>query len=87
MLTTAEIGVNFTYLGALLMANMPQIILSFCFFSLDALFTRLQAEKEWNSYSLSYKPLRVSRCLTRRGNKSAITDFSYLTSAVFRSSE
>lgn len=44
----------------LLASNSPQIILSICYFSFNAFFTRTQTENEWSSYSLSYKPLRVS---------------------------
>lgn len=39
---------------------MPQIALSLSYFSYNALFTRLQAESEWNAYSVDYKPLRVT---------------------------
>ncbi|KAF3763462.1 hypothetical protein M406DRAFT_74077 [Cryphonectria parasitica EP155] len=49
-----------SYVTLLLAANSPQIILSFCYFSFNAFFTRTQTEQEWNSYSLEYKPLRVS---------------------------
>ncbi|KAI6084678.1 hypothetical protein F4821DRAFT_279952 [Hypoxylon rubiginosum] len=48
------------YLTPLLLSNVPQLLLSFCYFSYNALFTRLQVEKEWNSYSLVPQPLRVS---------------------------
>lgn len=37
-----------------------QLILSFCYFALNSFLTRIQVEEEWNSYSRSYKPLRVS---------------------------
>ncbi|KAG6362579.1 hypothetical protein INS49_007671 [Diaporthe citri] len=57
---TTNIAIQFTYLGALLMANTPQLILSFCYFALNSFLTRIQVEEEWNSYSRSYKPLRVS---------------------------
>lgn len=49
-----------TYVALLLAANSPQIILSTCYFALNAFFTRIMTEHEWSSYSLSYKPLRVS---------------------------
>lgn len=41
-------------------ANLPQIALSLSYFSYNAIFTRLQAESEWNSFSVDYKPLRVT---------------------------
>lgn len=49
-----------SYLGTLLLVNAPQLILSFCYFSFNSFFTRLQVEREWNVFSLSHKPLRVS---------------------------
>lgn len=49
-----------SYITMLVAANTPQIILSFCYFSFNAFFTRTQIESEWSSYSLSYKPLRVT---------------------------
>lgn len=57
---TMDMQVQFTYLGALLTANTPQLILSFCYFSFNSFLTRIQVEEEWSSYSHSYKPLRVS---------------------------
>ncbi|KAI1774127.1 hypothetical protein F4818DRAFT_420944 [Hypoxylon cercidicola] len=47
-------------LSALLTANVPQLLLSLCYFSCNAFFTRLQIEQEWNSYNLKPQPLRVS---------------------------
>lgn len=49
-----------SYLSALIVANSPQLLLSFCYFVYNAFFTRMQVEKEWASYSTRYKPLRVS---------------------------
>lgn len=59
-LTTEIGGSDLGYIGALLFANTPQLLLSFCYFSYNALITRFSVEKEWNSFSLSYRPLRVS---------------------------
>ncbi|GAW23222.1 hypothetical protein ANO14919_127730 [Xylariales sp. No.14919] len=44
----------------LLFVNLPQLLLSLGYFAYDALFTQLVNELKWNSYSLDYKPLRVS---------------------------
>lgn len=52
--------VIYSYFGTLLLVNAPQLLLSFCYFSFNAFFTRLQVEKEWNSFALFHKPLRVS---------------------------
>ncbi|KAJ2976740.1 hypothetical protein NUW58_g8011 [Xylaria curta] len=48
------------FITMLLFANLPQLLLSLSYFAYDALFTQLVNELEWNSYSLEYKPLRVS---------------------------
>ncbi|OTB14352.1 hypothetical protein K445DRAFT_302510 [Daldinia sp. EC12] len=48
------------YLATLIVANAPQLLLSACYFSYNSFLTRLLVEQEWNSYSLKYKPLRVS---------------------------
>ncbi|KAJ2982620.1 hypothetical protein NUW58_g6403 [Xylaria curta] len=48
------------YIGSLLIANVPQLLLSIGYFQYNALCTRLCVEAEWNSYGSSYKPLRVS---------------------------
>lgn len=45
---------------AVLLANSAQIALSLSYFAYNAIFTRLQAETEWNSFSISYQPLRVT---------------------------
>ncbi|OTA86765.1 hypothetical protein M434DRAFT_147619 [Hypoxylon sp. CO27-5] len=60
-----RITVNFRlggdgYFSALLSANIFQLLLSLCYFSYNAFFTRLLIEQEWNSYSLRPQPLRVS---------------------------
>lgn len=59
-LVTGIEGADPGYIGALLFANMPQLLLSLCYFSYNAFVTRIQVEKEWNTFSLSYRPLRVS---------------------------
>ncbi|KAI2464484.1 hypothetical protein F4781DRAFT_71556 [Annulohypoxylon bovei var. microspora] len=51
---------NNGYLTALIIANIPQLILSLCYFSYNGFFTRLLNEHEWNSYSRQFQPLRVS---------------------------
>ncbi|KAI1748328.1 hypothetical protein F4782DRAFT_517671 [Xylaria castorea] len=51
---------DLSYISTLLLANAPQLIFSVCYFSYNALITRIQVEKEWNSLGQSYKPLRVS---------------------------
>lgn len=49
-----------SFISKILLANMPQLALSVTYFTFNTLITRAFAEMEWNSYSLYYKPLRVS---------------------------
>ncbi|KAG8156605.1 hypothetical protein KVR01_013556 [Diaporthe batatas] len=58
--STTNISIQFSYLGALLMANISQPILSTCYYTLNSFITRIQIEEEFSSYSRCYKPLRVS---------------------------
>ncbi|KAJ8131401.1 hypothetical protein O1611_g2221 [Lasiodiplodia mahajangana] len=48
------------FIGTLLVANTPQLIFSTCYSVYNAMVTHLQVEKEWNSFSQFYQPLRVS---------------------------
>ncbi|KAI0188681.1 hypothetical protein EV127DRAFT_471171 [Xylaria flabelliformis] len=54
------LNLRLDYFSSLLLANAPQLILSLCYISFNALITRLQVEREWNSLSLNFQPLRVS---------------------------
>ncbi|KAI1461751.1 hypothetical protein F4805DRAFT_243841 [Annulohypoxylon moriforme] len=54
------------YLSELLITNVPQILLSLCYFSYNGFFTRLLVEQEWNSYSQRFQPLRVSYPIGRQ---------------------
>lgn len=45
---------------AIVTANLPQMVLTLGYFAFNTLFTRLQAEKEWNAFSIDYRPLRVT---------------------------
>ncbi|KAK8094977.1 hypothetical protein PG997_001662 [Apiospora hydei] len=48
------------FLRGIIVANIGQLILSWCYFAYNSLLTRIHVEKELNLYGLSYKPLRVS---------------------------
>ncbi|KAF7525639.1 hypothetical protein G7054_g11020 [Neopestalotiopsis clavispora] len=48
------------YLGTLIFVNMPQLILSALYLTINSLFTQFHVEQEWNSYSRKHRPLRVS---------------------------
>jgi hypothetical protein len=53
-------GWRLSYIGTLIVVNLPQLILSFIYLTVNALHTQLQVEHEWNSYARGYAPLRVS---------------------------
>lgn len=48
-------------LSAILIANLPQTILSFLYLNLNGLVTSLWGSVEWLSYASTRKPLRVSK--------------------------
>ncbi|KAI1116401.1 hypothetical protein F5Y14DRAFT_439852 [Nemania sp. NC0429] len=49
-----------SYYSALLLVNAPQLIFSSCYYVYNAIITRLHVEKEWDSFSSGFRPLRVS---------------------------
>jgi len=53
-------GFSPTFDQAVLIANSPQLLLSFAYLAFNGLFTRLHMAKEWSSMSIQYKALRVS---------------------------
>lgn len=58
-MTSLDVPEDSFYL-ALLFANKPHVFLSACYYNFNGLITRFFVEKEWNSYSLAYLPLRVT---------------------------
>ncbi|KAI1741226.1 hypothetical protein F4680DRAFT_458100 [Xylaria scruposa] len=55
------LGINApTFLGCVLLANTPQLVLSLWYFSFNNLFTRLQLVTEWEQYGKDFLPLRVT---------------------------
>ncbi|KAI1634849.1 hypothetical protein F4809DRAFT_651555 [Biscogniauxia mediterranea] len=54
------IPLPFTLTQAVLLANSPQLLLSFCYLAYNNLFTRLQMAREWALFSDGYHPLRVT---------------------------
>ncbi|KAK6858563.1 hypothetical protein PG995_006262 [Apiospora arundinis] len=57
---TIEFLEHLGYVATLIVVNMPQLILSFVYLVINSLYTQMQVEKEWNSYGLANRPLRVS---------------------------
>ncbi|KAG8164133.1 hypothetical protein KVR01_006051 [Diaporthe batatas] len=49
-----------TFEQAILIANSPQLFLSFAYLALNGLFTRFHMAKEWAAMSTRYKALRVT---------------------------
>lgn len=49
-----------TFEQAILIANSPQLFLSFAYLAFNSLFTRLHMAKEWSALSTRYKALRVT---------------------------
>lgn len=49
-----------TFEQAILIANLPQLFLSFAYLAFNGLFTRLHMAKEWSALSTRYKALRVT---------------------------
>lgn len=48
------------FLASVLLPNTPQLLLSCAYFAYNSLYTQLLTESEWQSFSLAYRPLRVT---------------------------
>ncbi|KAL0939943.1 uncharacterized protein CTRU02_206553 [Colletotrichum truncatum] len=48
------------FIASVLVANAPQLYLSFWYLAYNALITRLEMGREWSRFSTEYRPLRVS---------------------------
>ncbi|KAI0535265.1 hypothetical protein GGR58DRAFT_529658 [Xylaria digitata] len=54
------ITLDFTLITAVLLANSPQLLLTFCYFAYNNIFTHLQSALEWARFSNTFSPLRVT---------------------------
>ncbi|RWA10081.1 hypothetical protein EKO27_g5043 [Xylaria grammica] len=54
------IPIPFSLIQGVLLANSPQLLLSFCYLAYNNLFTRLQMAKEWARFGEGYNSLRVT---------------------------
>ncbi|CAJ2502401.1 Uu.00g097950.m01.CDS01 [Anthostomella pinea] len=54
------IPLAFSLINAVLLANSPQLLLSFCYLAYNNMFTRLQMAREFAQFSDGYHPLRVT---------------------------
>ncbi|KAF4911889.1 hypothetical protein CGCVW01_v011272 [Colletotrichum viniferum] len=49
------------FLSSVIIANIPQLFLSFWYYAYNTLITRLQMSQEWALLSVDYQPLRVTQ--------------------------
>ncbi|KAI1119882.1 hypothetical protein F5Y10DRAFT_273626 [Nemania abortiva] len=54
------ITLGFTLTTAVLLANSPQLLLTFCYFTYNNIFTHLQSALEWAQFGNTFTPLRVT---------------------------
>ncbi|KAK3315700.1 hypothetical protein B0H66DRAFT_559574 [Apodospora peruviana] len=53
-------GYSGTFLSSVMLANVPQFLLSISYFVFNNIFTRMHMAKEWADLSTDYRPLRVT---------------------------
>ncbi|KAF0324135.1 hypothetical protein GQ607_008565 [Colletotrichum asianum] len=58
VLSAIDGGVAF--ISSVLVANVPQLYLSFWYLAYNTLITRMEIAREWSRFSTGYRPLRVS---------------------------
>ncbi|KAI1753957.1 hypothetical protein F4782DRAFT_545308 [Xylaria castorea] len=58
--TNPVIPLPLSLIEGVLLANSPQVLLSFCYLAYNNLFTRLQMAKEWARFGEGYNSLRVT---------------------------
>ncbi|KAI0550664.1 hypothetical protein F4679DRAFT_572808 [Xylaria curta] len=58
--TNPVIPLPLSLIEGVLLANSPQLLLSFCFLAYNNLFTRLQMAKEWTRFGEGFNSLRVT---------------------------
>ncbi|KAI8951405.1 hypothetical protein F4801DRAFT_589786 [Xylaria longipes] len=55
-----SIPLNFTLVNSVLLANTPQLLLTFCYFTYNNIFTHLHSAQEWAQFGYGFFPLRVT---------------------------
>ncbi|KAE9573125.1 hypothetical protein CGMCC3_g10868 [Colletotrichum fructicola] len=55
------IGGSTAFISSVIVANIPQLYLSFWYLAYNALITRLEMSREWDNFSLGFCPLRVTQ--------------------------
>ncbi|OAL04396.1 hypothetical protein IQ06DRAFT_267583 [Phaeosphaeriaceae sp. SRC1lsM3a] len=56
-------GTTTTLMGGVLLANSPQVVLSYLYLAFNGLYTNMFIAKEWSTYLHERKPLRVTATL------------------------
>ncbi|KAI0445163.1 hypothetical protein F4803DRAFT_560452 [Xylaria telfairii] len=54
------IPLNLPFINAVLLANSPQLLVTFCYFTYNNILTHLQSALEWTKFGHEYTPLRVT---------------------------
>ncbi|KAI0505354.1 hypothetical protein F5B22DRAFT_640008 [Xylaria bambusicola] len=54
------ITLDFSIITAVVLANSPQLLLTFCYFAYNNIFTHLQSALEWAQFGIKFSPLRVT---------------------------
>lgn len=56
-----SLNLRSTMIASVMFANLPQLVLTVCYYCLNNIVTDMLAAAEYNSYGVTRKPLRVSR--------------------------
>ncbi|KAH6629137.1 hypothetical protein C7974DRAFT_433828 [Boeremia exigua] len=54
------LNISTTLVGGILLANLPQAVLSYLYLAFNALYTNMFVAQEWSTYMENRKPLRVT---------------------------
>ncbi|KAI0906787.1 hypothetical protein F4823DRAFT_626801 [Ustulina deusta] len=54
------IPIHLTFINSVLLANSPQLLLTFCYFTYNNIFTHLHSAREWAQFGYGFFPLRVT---------------------------
>ncbi|KAK1857309.1 hypothetical protein CCHR01_00090 [Colletotrichum chrysophilum] len=57
----APIGRGSIHFLTIIVANIPQLYLSSCYYAINSLITQMEMGWEWSQFSIKYSPLRVTK--------------------------
>lgn len=73
-----NLSAGYKLIAILLLANLPQLLLSFLYFAYNGIFTYMLLAQEWNGYAWKRRPLRVTSPAGRqRGSYSLQLRYRY----------